>query len=462
MRESSQEITQLCESWRAKLADSTKDEPIEAKATWKQAASISFVLRAGAETAVAAHFVMPGTLEPPGSLIERGLDFCEATRALVNVTRALNITHAFVTDLYRSYLYDVRADELLLHADAPADFDRDFVDVLSRADIERGAVAEVRRQPRSYAARQLRQWCRHWCAHLCAEGQALPEETAFLAIDRLLVLGFLLDHNVLTRTQWDLRKHLGDLIALAFSGNPAGCGQQLTALFRDLWQQWNAGLFAPAPLLEDVLAKDTIAVPLLKEFALLSRTKFTIATILESFNYGEPAEKARVRMVPEATKEREIYLAKCTLDTIDSARVEIDVDEEGYRAIFQWFDRLVALYERLEVQSEAQAAREPVPEDLDLLAWAERDAAKPKALADKHHHAAERGLTIYYATARQLRTARLMLYLHLISRYHQSKEPFARFPNLDDTFKARQGVLKAGRNWANQPMSNHTEESEVV
>jgi len=477
MREASREIARLCEQWWARLADATKAEqhgfagqildllgwshvePVQLTVPGAEAARVSYILRGGAETAVAAHFVMPGALEPPSSLVERGLDFCVTTRRLANATRALNVAYAWVTDLNRSYFYDVGADELLLHADGPADFNRSFVRVLSRGDVERGAVEEIRRQPRSYAARQLREWESHWCAQLCAEDPRLDEEKALLALDRLVVVRFLAEHPVLKRAQWDLRRRFDDLTALALADDPAGCGAGLVELFRVLVTDWHAGLFAAAPPLEEALARDTVAGPLLRELALLSRTKFTIATVLESFNFGEPAEKARVRMVPDANKEQEAYLARQTLATIDAARLDLDVAEEGYRAVFHWFDKLVAVYERLDVEFDAQGALEPAPED--LLAWAERDGARPEALVDKRRYAAERGLTLHCATARQRRTACLMLYLHVIGRYHQGHERMGRFPDLAESLQHR-AARPSARSWGTAPAADAAEESEVV
>ena len=479
-RDSSEDITKLCELWWSKLAASTKVEQhefaeqllallgwadfeaVQTKAHWTGLVSATYILRGGAETAVAAHFVMPGNLESPGSLVEHGLDFCKTTRLLAGGTRSLNVPYAFITDLYRSYLYDVRADELLLYADAPVHFKDRFVAVLNRDDVERGAIEEIRRQPRSSAARQLREWSQRWCSQFCDGNPHLSEEVTALAIDRLLVTGFLLYHNILKRAGWDFPKRVGSLAALALSDTPQGCGRQLTGLFNALWKDWGAQLFAPVPYLEEVLAQDAVATPLLREFTLLSRSKFTIATILESFNYGEPDEMARVRMVPGDNAERETFLAKLNLDTVDEAQLEIDLKPEGYRAIFHWFDKLVALYERLQVDYAAREARQAEPEDMDLLQWAERDAARPRALVDKRQYAAEHGLIVYYTNPRQLRTARLMLCLHLITRYHQTKEHFEGFPDLEATFRPRPSILDSDRKWMAEGDSSVEEGSEVV
>jgi hypothetical protein len=479
-KESSDKIVTLCESWWATLANSTRhdqhqfaeqflgllgwagSEAAPIRVEWAHPSGTAYVLRGGAETAVAAHFVGPGLLDPPGSLVERGLDFCTTTRKLVSDTHAANIPYALITDLYRSYLYDVRGDELLLHADTPRDFDRELTPVLGKADVERGALEEVRRPPRSHAARQLREWCQRWCSQLCTEHPLLTEEAASAAIDRLLVTGFLLDHDVLKGGFCEVKKRWGELTALASGGRPGGSGQGLVRFFGELWNDWRADLFVPIPRLDETLLMDAVAAPMLKEFGLLSRSKLSIATILESFNYGDPAEKARVRMVPEANKERETYFAKQTAETISAARVELDIAYEGYRAIFYWFDKLVALYGRLETAFDAQAARQPASEDLDLLAWAELAAAKPRALSDKRAFAVESGLMIYYTTPRQLRIARLMLYLHLISRCHQANDRLVRFPDLRETFRSKPRLVDVDRKWSGRRASDTGDDAEAV
>lgn len=475
MKESSIEITKLCESWWGKLADSTKVDqsryaeqllgllgwqnpaPLGVKSTPTAAreeeghsyastlCTASYVLRESAHAALAAHFVMPGALEPPSNVIQRGLDFCETTRWLVDETRSLNIDYAFITDMYRSYFYDVRNDDLLLTADSPAEFKRDFVDLLTRNHVERGSLDEVRRQPRSYAARQLREWCHHWSETFVAEAH-ISEELAHLALDRLFVLRYLFDHDILKRTGWRLRRRFTDLVAHAHSTRPLGCGRLLRALYHDIWFDWKADLFTALPELDAAIERDSLTAPLLREFSLLSRSKFSIATILESFNYGDAAEKARVRMVPDLNEDRETYFAKQTVDTIDTVHIEIDLADEGYRAIFHWFDKLVSLYERLEVEFDLRTLRSNRPsEEMDLFAWSEIAEKRPNALADKFQHVIEHGLTVYHSSPRQLRIARLMLYLHIISRYDQTKQRFVQFPKIRDVFKARPRVLENDR-----------------
>jgi hypothetical protein len=388
-------------------------------------------------------------LESPARLKEKGLDFCDATRRLVEAAQTLNVSYAFATDLFRSYLYDARTEELLLEADSAGDFSRTFGPLLAKTAVEQGDLDEIRRQPRSYVARQLRDWRHQWTETLSTELKGC-HEGACLAVDRLLVLRFLLDRELLKRPGKHLKKRFHELIGLASNGRFAGCGRQLVGLFHDVWLDWKADLFAAAPALDTVLENDSLAAALLHEFSLLSRTKFTIPAILESFNYGDASEKARVRMIPEEDEERDRYLATRTLATVDEARIEVDLEDEGYRAVFYWLDRLIALYEQLEAAYDYETVRRDVLHvreegDLDLFAWSEQDARRPRALHDKYNYAVERGLVLYYASPRQYRTARLMLYLYLIDRYDQTRHRLIAFPRVTQALIPRPRLLHKDR-----------------
>ena len=386
---------------------------------------------------------MPGTLEPPSAIVGRGLDFCSATRALVREARTMNLNYALITDLYRSYLYDVGTDELLLHADDPKTFHAEIAPVLAKADMERGALEEVRREPRSVVARRFREWREHWTDTLAMQ-TALPAETASLVLDRLTVIRFLFDHDILRRTKWRLQSRFGELLDHASESDPRGVGEGLAKLFHDMWFDWKMDLFEASPALDGALANDVVTASLLREFALLSDAKFSIATVLESFNYGEPAEKMRVRMVPDINEEREHYLNRQRLETVDEARITLDLTDEGYRAIFHWFDRLLALYERLETEFDSHTYRNvPQAQELDLFEWSAMDAHRPSACGDKIGYACEHGFAVYYNDARQYRVGRLMITLHLISTYDQTKEPVDAFPNLSHVMVQRPRVLPA-------------------
>lgn len=463
MRDSSFEISKLCEAWWERLADATKAEqqryaeellrllewelplPFTPREGAVSVSAQPFILRAPGQTAVVAYFVPPGTLEPPSAVVKRGLDFCMATRVLVEEAATLNTNYTLITDLYRSYLYDVRSDELLLYADDPKQFNREMAPVLTRGDVERGSLEELRRQPRSAVARQLREWTQHWTDSVSTWGR-IPEETAALAIDRLMVLRHIFDHDILRRTKHRLQHRFQEILHRAAGRHPSGCGEALTKLFHDMWLDWRMDLFAAIPELDRALSEDTISVPLLKDFMLLSRSKFGIATILESFNYGDPAEKMRVRMVPDMNEERDSYLNRQSLDTVDQARIEIDLLEEGYRSIFYWFDKVLALYERLEREFDARTYRNAQqPSEMDLFSWSAMDSNRPQACGDKIGYACRQGIGIYYKTSSQHRIASLMLTLHLVTKYAQLKHAADRFPSIERVLMKRPLVLPTER-----------------
>ena len=212
-------IEALCESWWDKLATATRQEhhrfaqqflelhgwdaptPHETRTPGRQPAALTYALTGKTHPAIAAHFVMPGALEPPKVVIERGLDFCDTTRVLTNQSRSQDAHYCLITDLFRFYFYDVRTQELLLHADTAAAFASDFGNVLERTAVEDGSLQDIRRQPRSYVARQFREWACRWYETLMLEWRA-PEEMAWQAIDRLVILRYLRERRVLRRSAW--------------------------------------------------------------------------------------------------------------------------------------------------------------------------------------------------------------------------------------------------------------------
>ncbi len=464
------EIRQLCETWWESLAHSPQAgqvryaEEFLRLLEWDHAEGIrpagvldttsgSYLLCAEGRPSVMVHFQMPGSLEPPSALAERGLDFCDATRVLVSVTKGLRVKYAVISDLFRSYLYDTFTEELLLSADTPAEFAREMEETLRRTEVAAGSLEELRRPPRSNVARQLREWCQRWQQVLVAQGH-VREETAELALDRIIVLRFLTGHNVLRRHGHAMRRRLNEIVARACLANGDGCGRDLVRLFHDLWVELRADIFAPEPSLEKALERASITVPLLQELRLLGRSKFTIPVILEKFNFGDASEKARVRMVPEEDEERLAYLYKQTSATIEDARITVDIEDEGYRAIFWWLDRLVALYDRLGQEYECQSNHEQAGSDIDLFTWSEIDAAKPAIVSDPYRHAVEHGIVLMYGSPRQYRTARLLLYLHLIHAHSLRRLKFDRFPNIEAALQRRPTMTEADRRRLFSPVQN--------
>lgn len=463
-------ITRMCESWWEQIAAGGRRgryaEELLGLLGWEtplpftpREASLSlgaqpYVLRARGKNALAVYLVQPGTIEAPSAVTERFLDFCPATRMLAEEAHGLGVHRTLITDLYRSYLYDTETGELLRAADDPRKFNDDVVPVIEREAVERGALDELRGASRTAAGRQLRGWCDRW-TRLLARHARLTEERASLVADRLLVVRFLFERAILRRTRWQLEQRFEEIVSRAGSPRAHGVGQALVGLFHDMWFDWGIDLFEVVPELDDALADDEVAVPMLREFSLLSDRKFLFETVLESFNFGDPSEKLRVRMVPDMNEERDLYLAKQTVSSVDAARLEVDITEEGYRAVTHWFDRVTAMYERVEndfrkmfyaaekshVADYAEAARSAP----DLFGWAVIDGERPRACAEKFAHACAQGFGAFYNGFRQYRTARLVLTLHLIQRYHETGLAVNRLPSLRPALMPRPELLTAAR-----------------
>lgn len=457
MMTSDNALSRLCEEWRQRLAEASKEDqsrfaegflgklgwrdpdPVACPGNVSHTTAVSYLLQRDMHGVIAAHFVLPHALKTPAALAERGLDFCENTRVLVNATRAMNVRYALITDLYKAYLYDAVSDALLISADAPEEIERELAPILDQSRVTEGVLDDLRRAPRSQTARQFREWAQRWCDTLMQDWQA-SEETAWTAIDRLILLRYMSERDALHRTGWRLRHAFVNLLTLATGRHPRGAGAALAGLCRELATEWNAEIFGSDRRLDAILAQDELAIPLLQEFCLLSRAKFQRASILESFNYGDAAEKARVRMIPEEDPERTMYLARQRPDEPDAIRLEIDLQSEGYLAIPFWLDRVLSVYEQLEA-----AARTGRPANDDLIAWSEADARRPAAFSDPLTHLLERAVTFYYASPRQYRTARLIAYLYVIDRCRAEKKRLLRFPAIGAALRKRPAVLESDR-----------------
>lgn len=491
-----QKNTRLCETWWQQIADSPPTrmgrhaEELLRLLGWETPLPFSpqeiaaglgarpYLLRANGKTALIVYVVPPGTIDAPSAVTERGLDFCPATRLLAEEAHCLNFDRALITDLYRAYLYDTRAGELLRVADDPRRFDDDIVQVIERERVERGALDELRGPTRSAAGRQLRTWCERWTRNIARHAR-MTEERASLALDRLIAVRFLFERDVLRRTRWRLEQRFAEIVDRAATPRAHGVGPALVSLFHDIWFDWRIDLFEHNPDLDRALEDDEIAVPMLREFALLADNKFSFDTILESFNFGDPSEKLRIRMVPDANEDREEYIGEQNVNTIDAARLEVDITEEGYRALSYWFDRVVALYDRVEddyrrmfyaaekrqaAQAAANGADAADAGAPDLFGWAVEEGDRPRACADKFLHACSQGFGAFYFGHRQFRTARLVLTLHLIQRLHESGTVCNHLPSLRNILMPRPDLLTPARlmRVRERPRPRRAEEDEAA
>lgn len=456
MRDTGVELAQLCEAWQSAERDLQPCArrflqvlgwefplPFSPGEAVEATGSVPYLLRAESGASLAALFVPPGKLEAPTRLVERGLDFCRMTRVLVNGLRPLNLRYLFISDMDHSFLYELEEDALLLYADHPGEFRTEIAPEIHRDAVNAGALDALRRPPRSVMARQLREWRAFWVSQFvqCA---GCPDESAQVLVDRLLIIRYVFAHKIFRRTRAQFEKRFGNLTRACWQGGIDGCGAELSAIFHDMWFDWRIDLFQPDTELEKAISVDALAARMLVDASLISQAKIDLPTVLESFNHGDPQEKLRVRMVPDSNEDREHYMATQSLNSIDDARIMVDVQEEGYRAIFCWFDRVVSLYEAFAADFDARnegAGEEPA--GMDLFAWSAVDASRPNACADVLAHACNHGFGIFCGDRRQYHIARLLFTMHLIDRYDARKRPVERFPNFEPIFEERPEVLHA-------------------
>ncbi len=381
------------------------------------------------------YFTPADTLLAPSEVIGKGLDFCNNTRWRVEEAREHHFDYAFITDLYRSYLYDVDSDELLLSCDSPSVFLIEIYDEITRECVVDGSLRELRRNPRSALAKQLRQWLQGWSDTIALQPGS-SETVADALFDRLVVLRYLAEREQDRKGGSGLRNRITMLGAQARDNNPTRLGKEIERLFMGLHSARRMALFEATPAMKALVENDEMMTRMLIEFALISKSKFSIPVVLESFNYGEAAEKARVRLAPGGDGRREDLIASQTLERIDNFKLEIDIVEEGYRAIGYWLEKLIALYRRLGNKVEvAQLSEEDSGERM------------PRAIRDMHRHAVESGLCVFHNSPRQYRTARLMLYLYTIKAYSDSGEAFAHFPNIEAALAERPVFLESEKGW---------------
>lgn len=460
--DSSGDWVALCEEWWERLSASPEGEmggcvsaylEFLGWTNWESFESsrddATALVTIGDGASLAFYFPRPGVLDVPSNCVELGLDFCPATRRRVDEAQCLGFDYALITDLYRSYLYDTGAGELLLFSDAPVFFMREILPEVRKERVDDGSLAELRRPSRSVSARQLREWRQRWSRRIQQEPWGSAESAEDL-MDRLIVLRFLADRELDREGVSPLNKQLGSLAEYARRSDARGAGEYLAKLFLLLHTARGMAIFESCPEVNAILACDSILAPMVSEFDLLSDSKFTIPTLLESFNFGDAAEKARVRLVPEEDEDREKDLAKQSLETVDDFQLTVDVLEEGYRAIEFWLHKIMTVYRRLNVEYRATRLADSADAGGGVTLAARVRRRTPRVLVDMQRHAVESGLRIYYASPRQYRTARLMLYLATIESYADCGKVFAHFPRVESVFVERPALLEAEKKWIYQ------------
>lgn len=470
-----QKILTLCDRWWTELSHSESGtmKPVAQEwmgylgwaveeALYLEGAACAFNVDSASGQRIIFYFTMPGALETPSVMIEKGLDYCECTLALLGESQLEGYDYAVMGDLNRSYVYDVRSGELLLHSDSPNLFVRDVMPELLKSSVDDQGLDEVRRDPGSAVARQLRVWSQRWATILSREPNG-SEGVADAIMDRVLVLRFLYDHSICESPSWSYRMHFTQLITTAYDESPARARRALLRLMDDLHRIWQSDMFVPDDSVRRIITRSIVVVEMIQELALMSKNKFTQATILESFNFGEAAEKARVRLVPEYSEERELWLARLSETQLGDSKIELDIMEEGYRSIPHWFDRLLNALMRVgrehdltEVASECTVAAPDFEEngELDLFSWREEEPnyaqTESSSEVDLIKVCLQRLFVVWAVGERQQRTARMMLLLHLIELYASDRYAFGVFPGIEQVITERPTLQGSEKPWLHE------------
>ncbi len=482
-----QKMVKLCDRWWTELSHSKSEtmKPVaeewlgllgwsEGEAIFLEGAAYGFVVESAAGQRIVFYFTMPGQLETPSVMIKKGLDYCETTLMLVGAAQLEHYDYAVITDLNRTYAYDARSDELLLSSDSPNLFVRDVMEELLKENVDQGALVEARRDPASYVARQLRTWSERWVTVLSREPYG-SEAVSDVIMDRILVLRFLYSHPICVTTSWSYKQQFTQVIASAYEESPASARRDLLRLMDDLHRIWQSDMFAPDDSVRRIITCSVVVVEMIQELALMAKNKFTLSTILESFNYGDASEKARVRLVPEPNDDRESWLGGLSTADFGKAKLELDVLEEGYRAIPYWFDRLLNTVERIAREhdlstliSECTLASPDLGEhgEMDLFSWSEEQSnshtKEPPSGVDLVHVCLSRLFHVWTASERQHRTARIVLLLHLIELYESDRYPFGVFPEVEQVITERPTMLDSDKTWLYQSRSASNEGWDAV
>ena len=251
-----------------------------------------------------------------------------------------------------------------------------------------------------------------------------------MILDRLTVIRFLFDHDILRRTKWRLQQRYSTLEALAASAHPKAAAKGSCGFSTTWWFDWKMALFEADPTLDRALSRDDLMAPLLREFGLLSRAKFKHSHHSRELqlrgsrgknagSYGTRHERGTGTLFVGSSGSRLSTRPASRSTWRKRATAPLHIGLTG----------VVGLYERLGVEFDTKTHHETADiGEMDLFAWSELDANRPSACADKMAHACEYGFGAYYSSPRQYRIARLLLTLHLIARYDEIRHPINEFP----------------------------------
>lgn len=420
--------------------------PLPETKTMRQIGCFYFLLATPNQKNLQVIIVPKDSIYQPSKIKNAYLDFCPLSRILVQEIEWKYSDFVLITDFSKFHLYSLRDKTLTLWADYPAQFIHDLAPYLVYENVTKNILEEIPKASKSMFAKEIREWFLSWHKKLF-ETVKLSEEKTDILLDRFIVLHNVFSNKILPRMKESFQSRFLTLIDEAtFNPTNPHIGEDLVALFHDIWFHWRIAPFQIDSEIDNILVESDTAIELLQQYPLLSPQKFEIPIILESFNFGDPQERMRIRMIPEPNQERELYLNSLTKETIDDATIEIDIGDEGYRAILFWFDRLIKCYEDIEQKEFPKTfSNDTTDIEEDLWVWGLNYNSKPYALRDKIGYACSNAFKILYQTSRQLRIAKLILTLHLIEMYSQKGLQIEKFPPIEKVFIHKPAIIPSER-----------------
>lgn len=326
--------------------------------------------------------------------------------------------HVAVTDGERTVLIDTSTECPVFLADTADRFDVVIRPVLARESVLDGSLRELPRKSFIMLARELRAWRVEWQTELAAD-PGIPQPAARAFLDRLMIVRAMIDSLVLD-TESDRKLYeiqtaaVRELLASHRSGPDEWCRYLST-----LNAEYGLDTLGLSESIDRLFEVGASGPDLCRNLLQQSRTKFTLPVVLESFNYGDPAEKCLVRMIPEFNDDIEFHLGGRIPDTMADTRISANLDELGYRGVLSLFDTLLKLYSEMNGTSDLRNR----PDDRS-----DNGNGHKNVVTDAPRYIMNNCLEVNVNSEQQHRVVALLLHLHLLHYHSRSRHPFNGFP----------------------------------
>lgn len=328
--------------------------------------------------------------------------------------------HIVLTDGDRTVLIDTSAEEPVLIAETLDRFDAVIKPLLRRENVLNGSLRELRRKSFIMLARELRAWLVEWQRTLTAE-VGLPHADVCALLDRLIILRAMMDFQTLdtisNRKLYKMQKAAVQGFLSYHRSGPVKWCRYLSILSAE----YGLDILGLSESIDRLFAPGAPGPDLCRSLMQLSRTKFTLPVVLESFNYGDPTEKSLVRMTPKFNDEIEFHLSGQTPETMAEINLEANLGELGYRGVLNLFDRLLKLHDEMKEISDMRKG----PENGNGNG---NGNGQNHTFSDAPRFVMSHSFEVHVNSEHQRRVVTLLLHLHILHHHNRAKSPLSGFP----------------------------------